>query len=512
MDSSKEAKVRIQIRCPQCGGDIDFLEEAQVIRCEYCGSQLLVVGREGVLRYVLPAKIQNLRELHDLAIAHLTRSGRISPRIGESFQFYAPFWRLQGTVYRWVFGSQATKVEFLVNEEEGQRPGGEIFTGGVLKENKKILLTRVLDHTIPGFSNVQIGLSSLGVRSQALRLQVFGKEHLEKRESFLPLDVSLDKAQSEAERFGNIFFETGNLSPQVLLHRFINKTFSVIYFPLWYMVCHHKGGQENLLIDGVAKTVLGSIPDVDDILNKVKGEDSRKSFQFSEIGFLPYRCPNCGWAFPFQPFSVIHFCATCRRLWQEKRSQLVEIEYHPVLPPQMPSMNDLLWVPFWRFQAIIRSVEGELGNMADFYRFAPPLRVVNEEKEARRPIYFYIPAIKFRNPPVSQTLASRLTFMQPELAFGEFPDGSHPCTAGGSLHLSDASELGPIIFGGLIPPSGRKAKTWLKECNVDLQAPQIFYFPFSQVDLFWKELSTGIAFQRNALPGEFSQGNKNSES
>ena len=64
--------------------------------------------------------------------------------------------------------------------------------------------------------------------------------------------------------------------------------------------------------------------------------------------------------------------------------------------------------------------------------------------------------------------------------------------------------MGPVILGAVIPQANRKARAWLKDCRVELQEPQILYFPFVQADLFWKELSTGISFQRNALPEDLS--------
>ena len=51
-------------------------------------------------------------------------------------------------------------------------------------ERVKVLLTRILDHTIPGYAGLEIGLPTLGVRAQALRLQPFGREHLEKERFF----------------------------------------------------------------------------------------------------------------------------------------------------------------------------------------------------------------------------------------------------------------------------------------------------------------------------------------
>ena len=495
MDAVQESQVRILIHCPQCGGDIDFLEETQVIHCAFCGSSLLVAGREGVLRYLLPAHLEDPQAAAAQAVESLRKAGKLSPRAVETFLFYAPFWRMRATVYRWIFGLKPMKVEV----QAGVPPP---------MERLKVLLTRILDHTIPGYEGPDIGLSSLGVRTQALRLHPFGREHLQKRDSFLPLEVSLEQAQVKADGFANVFFEADELIPEVILHRLVGKVFSVIYFPIWYIECQHTQGREVILIDAVGGTLLRSLRDGSEIQQKLKSEESRKSFAFSEIRFLPFRCPNCGWEFPFRPLSALHFCPNCRRLFREKGGEWAETSYTVISPPEGQSWEKILWVPFWQCKAVLESAGERMENMASFYQVAPPLRVVNTEKEARRPIYFYIPAVKLRDPHVIHTLASRLTFIQPDLKPGSFPDGSHPGTAGASLPCADAREMGPVILGAMIPQGNRRARAWLKDCRVELQEPQILYFPFVQADLFWKELSTGISFQRNALPEDLQSNGK----
>ncbi len=495
MDAAQESQVRILIHCPQCGGDIDFLEEAQVIHCVFCGSSLLVAGREGVLRYVLPVQLKDPHAAMAQALESLRTAGKLSSRALQTFLFYAPFWRMRATVYRWIFGLKPMKSEVLT----GAPPP---------MERLKVLLTRILDHTIPGYEGLEIGLSTLGVRVQALRLQPFGREHLQERDSFLPLEVSLEKAQVEAESFANVFLEAEDLIPEVILHRLVGRAFSVIYFPIWCVECQHTQGREIILIDAVGGTLLRSLPDGSVIQQKLKSEESRKSFAFSEIRFLPFRCPNCGWEFPFRPLSVLHFCPNCRRLFREKGGEWVETSYAVIPPPEGRSWEKLLWVPFWRCRTVLESAGERMENMASFYQLAPPLRVLNPEKEARRPIYFYIPAVKFRDPHVIHNLASRLTFIQPDLKPASFSDGSHPVTAGASLPDADASEMGPVTLGAMIPLANRRARAWLKDCRVELQEPQIFYFPFAQADLFWKELSTGLSFQRNALPEDLTENRK----
>ena len=486
MEIPADSKVHILIRCPQCGGTIDFLEEAQVVHCQFCGTELLVAGREGVLRYVLAPQISDPKKVQSLAGEYLLKLGKRSPRAGETFLFYAPFWRLQGTVYRWVFGLKPLKVE----TEAGVPPPMERF---------KVLLVRVMDHTLPGFSDLEIGLSSLGVRPQVLRLQPFSPEHLERRDSFLPLDLPLEGVQAEAVHFADFFFQAEKLISEVNLERIVGLHFSVIYFPLWYVECSHEGGREILLLDAVGQSPIQAIPDGSPILAKLKGNETRKPFQFNELRFLPFRCPNCGWAFPFLPLSVLHFCPTCRHLFREKGGEWAELKYSVALPPGERPPKDLLWVPFWRCRTILESSGERLETLADLYRLAPPPRVFNPERESRRPIFFYVPAVKFRNPQTIHNLGSRLTFVQPELKLGSFEDGSHPLTAGGSLGIKDAREMGMMILGALIPQANRKARAWIKDCRVEFQDSQLVFFPFTRADLFWKEISTGISFQYNAL-------------
>nr|MBP7324005.1 hypothetical protein [Deltaproteobacteria bacterium] len=44
--------------CPQCGGEIEFLDEAQATRCIYCGSLLHLVGTDEDRRYYLEPRVK----------------------------------------------------------------------------------------------------------------------------------------------------------------------------------------------------------------------------------------------------------------------------------------------------------------------------------------------------------------------------------------------------------------------------------------------------------------------
>ncbi len=204
-----------------------------------------------MLRYVLSPQISNPQKARLRAVEYMLGSGKHSPQAGEAFLFYAPFWRFQGIVFRWVFGLKPMKTEI----EAGVPPP---------MERLKVLLTRLMDQTVPGFTELEIGLSSLGVRPQALQLEPFSKEQVEQRESFLPLEVPLEAAQAEAASFADLFFQGEELIAEVILQRVVGLRFSVIYFPLWYVECRDEKGRQGVLIDAVGRsavqTMIGTVP------------------------------------------------------------------------------------------------------------------------------------------------------------------------------------------------------------------------------------------------------------
>jgi DNA-directed RNA polymerase subunit RPC12/RpoP len=485
-------KVQIHIRCPQCGGEIDFLEETQVITCNYCGSRLLVTGRQGVLRYVLPPKIATPAEAKQKVIEHLHQHGTGHPHISELFLFYAPFWRMQTAVYRWLFGKKTIQAD-------------PWSAAPATTERTKSLTTRILDHTIAGFKDLDLGLYTLGVRSRVLQLIPLDQSHVQKRSSFLPLEIDPDAVKKEVRQLSRTFMDPTDVLPEVVLHRLVGLRYSVIYFPLWYAESRDRDRPSALVLDAVSGNVTTALGDGAPIYLKLMGERSRKSFKFKEILFLPFRCPNCGWDLPLRPLSVLHFCPTCRRLWRDRHGRWTETPYKVAALPEASDQQALLWFPFWCFRARLESKQGTLQTVEDLYRLAPPIRPATTKTKSAGPISFYVPAARFRNPKVPHHLGSRLTTTQPNLSWTRFTPDSKPLVAGAALTAADAKELGPVILGAMVPPKNRRAVEWLKDCRVILEEPNIVFFPFSRLALYWKLVGTSVSFQHNALAEDLAE-------
>jgi hypothetical protein len=293
--------------------------------------------------------------------------------------------------------------------------------------------------------------------------------------------------------------------PDTVLHRMVGSRFSVIFFPLWFSEQIHPEGRDGVLVDAVGGDVIHVTSHGDSILTQLAARTQQRPFSFEEIRFLPFRCPNCGWDFPFRPTSVLHFCPTCHRLWSEEGGQWRETTYDVAPPPEGLRWQDALWVPFWRYRARLASEDQTLETMADLYRLAPPPRALSPEKESNRPVFFYVPAMRLLNPKATQDLAARFTFVQPEVDPISFPRDFRPLNAGGSLPERDAQQMGSVILGAILPPKSRPALAWLRGAQVTLLDPRIRFFPFVRQDLFWKEVRTGIGFPHSGrspdLPG-----------
>ncbi len=443
------------------------------------------------MRYLLPAQMTTVEEAQGVVSNFCQRKGEPLWSGDDVFLFYAPYWRMQANVYRWIFGQKPMKID------------GPTSGSSQPLEKIKILLTRHMDHTIPGYRDLNLGLTNLGVRTQALPLRPLNREHLQKGIKLLPVDVPLEKAKSAAAQYASIFFEAEDIQTEVLLQQRIGEKFSIIYAPFWLTRRNQGSPKEFFLLDALEKKIISMAEEGEAIIRKLKEEEDRSALGFSELIFLPLRCPNCGWPFPFRPFSLLHFCEVCRRLWTEKGGVWREVRYQVCSPSLANFRKDFFWFPFWRWRVriIINTANPEcLENMMDFYRLAPPLRAINNQEEQKKPIFFYIPAVKFRDPKQILNIASRMTFFQPAIISISFPDGYRPVTIGGSLGMEDSQGLGLAILGYMIPGASRPARNWLKNCQLEMTEPELFYFPFQRKDLFLIELSTSLSFQYRSLP------------
>ena len=167
--------MQVKIDCPQCGGDIIFDEEIEVVRCQYCGSTNQICGKSGLPRFMLPPSWsfeESRRRLSTLL------SSKIALPLKEKglHLVYGPYWRTKGMVFHWTLGKKYSI------SEAGTRSW----------DDAKELRTKNFDFTFPAYREPDLGLETLGVRTAAIPLQLFHPSRLSGSEIVLsPADNNL---------------------------------------------------------------------------------------------------------------------------------------------------------------------------------------------------------------------------------------------------------------------------------------------------------------------------------
>ncbi len=483
---SKTKQFHVAADCPQCGGSIEFEEEASVIRCSYCGSALLLGNREGVVRYSVEpiVRAEDLKRLITRIVYKQVR--RSITRILEQRPLYTPFWRIRGNVFRWILGRRKSSDPGIIWDTAAQPYAKE-------------LKTRWLDFTFPAFRKPDVGLYSLGVRASVIRLRYFSLSNQDQRAEFIKAEVPIKQAFLRGLRAMRLGLAPSKVShPELERIELIGERASLIYFPLWLISCAYPQGKATLVIDALAGDVLKAWwGDVEKVQVQT-GVELGKDAGLGQVQFLPFRCPECGWDLPFHPYNTIHICRNCRRAWSEKRGRMVEVD-HSVVDAASSSRGSWVFLPFWIFKGAIVHGDHRVENMAQLLRIAPPPRVVDFEAEAQNPICFFIPAFKSRGLSQLNRMAHMLLLNPPSRSYIPRHRLEEEKLMGVYLPEGEARQMARVVLFSLIPPGNRQAQSVLGRGKLELYEPRLEWFPFSVSNHNYTEPLSGFALTRNAV-------------
>jgi predicted RNA-binding Zn-ribbon protein involved in translation (DUF1610 family) len=387
------SQIVVSTECPTCSGPLDFSEGTNAIRCPSCGSTLLVTGRKQVLSYWVAPRIKA-----DVAGA-AARTGRLQARVVRTELFFVPFYRLTGHDFQWqdvpprpVPEREVPSMLFGAGDATADRPEIDVPLGAILGWGADTLLgtragdvvrdmlgeprraeqplepvslatrrlakaaaadstvqflDRYVEKSFPAADLPDLGVASLGVRAQALRVSLFQRDAL----SGLGTIVSVQTDEAAALRQGLAArgFE------HVVYRQVLGRILSVIYFPFWVIELAQGADRWLTVVDAVAESVVQPRAPVAlyDALGAKPGGDLRT------VGLRPLVCPNCGWALPAEADDVIFFCPSCGRAWQIHGVDLTEMP-HEIARISTPSerASDLVYLPFWRLDPAAGAPEG----------------------------------------------------------------------------------------------------------------------------------------------------------
>ena len=500
------SQVVVSTECPTCSGPLDFSEGANAIRCPSCGSTLLVTGRKQVLSYWVAPKVRA-----EVAGA-VARTGRLEARVAGARLFFVPFYRLTGHDFQWLDVPPKPSPESaafpLVGESLGgsasDRPEIEIPIGAMLGWGADVLfgrkagdtvrdlldepptperpldlpvltamrdaparsapdgqvqfLDRYVEKTFPAAELAELGVASLGVRAQVLRVSLFERAALAALGSIVAPQLTPERAMAQglsARGFQHVVYR------QVL-----GRILSVIYFPFWVVELARNGERWLTVVDAVAECIVQPRAPLSlrDALERPATDEPRT------VGLRPLVCPNCGWALPVEPDDVIFFCGSCHRAWQIHGVELGDMphEIADVRPDAAtPGPADAaVYLPFWQ------------------------LDPAGGPDAARA----WAPAFRYRRLKALHDLSARLTAKPP--AYRPWT-GERPAAHGCFYDAEDAALLARFAAAGRrrTPREVKKAA----EAEPAFTAVRLTWLPFRRESQSLLDPSTGLALQEGLL-------------
>jgi Zn finger protein HypA/HybF involved in hydrogenase expression len=491
-----DAGYEVQVPCTECGAQLDVPVLAHMARCDFCGSEHLVVGHDDTLYVTIPERVRDQAGLRDAVLDHYryqhylklyrasvapleagatesSSTGTLVSRpeasaavaaaeravskkadlyraklassleVGDTQHFLAPYRHGMGTLYQAAYGrspqDQEKHLQFAIGIVEAALLATEAVT---LPAMGKLSYLRSL---------VPAALCDSDVKS-------------------LPLDVD---ESALADAFGDLDRKrlVRDLDVIRLGSKFSREVTAVVWRPWWITEARGPGIQESLLVDGAAGSVAGSAPRVAPESLRELPEIARAPG--SGLRFVPMECPTCGHEYRFDTDAVLHFCVNCHRVCEVAADRKREVEY---LHQSQPSLDGSDLVPFWYFPLRIRTADGQLITDLRHYRdgIDGTLDQIGEDAPMERHA-IAVPAIRCINPRLMKLafrgLLHHTLRHPPNLTRGRFPLDSTPRPWSVSLCEAEARTLLPLYLADVL---GRRdlarvnvnqASAWLFEAT-----------------------------------------------
>ena len=467
----------ISVDCPQCGAEVELAEEDTVFKCLYCGSTLKPTGRNRVQSFFISPR-EPAHKVGKVLIRALNAKLIRQLRIVEHHLLYAPYWRVNGMIFQWVFGRRYFKTA----------------SGDKSWEDLKKLRATPWVHTFPAFDASRWDLFSLGLRVQTLKIWPFNKQKMGEDSLLMKQTVSFKEAVDHARRSITKHTGSGSFDVEMEISELVGEKYALLFFPFYTFSLQDNGKKSEVLVDALSHKVIKGHVD----LGELKKYSSGDKIPYKPLGFIPFNCPNCGWEFSFRPRTMIHFCKSCSQAWLERGGSYVSVPYKIASRDENPETG-CRYLAFWKLTASIKTPEREYRSLNEFYELFPLPRILDQERMKNRDISFYIPAFRIKNAAIVDKFAARLTQLQP-IFNEEDPDSAEePDLSDVWLPLKEAKEMAHVLLFSLTKEIHKKTKKVVKTAKLQFSAATLLCLPFVEKGIYLRELETDLALQKKAL-------------
>lgn len=464
----------VSVHCPQCGANISFEEESTAIQCPYCGTSLHITGRSGILRHYITPR-ENVPRLKKSLRAALKGAGAKKALIVEKRLYFAPYWRIKGMAYRWIFGRDAQ--------------------GGAVKELK----AKHLDRSFPAYRGIDLGLRSLGIRPGALTLPFFDRTKMAAAGTIMTVDIPFEEGLNRDQLMTDVGLDETRIQVRFERTRLVGERRTLIYFPFWAIRIRAGDRCRVLVVDGVANTVTRVFTEAR-WKDMWEGKDTgTAAVDFGEASFIALKCPNCGWDLPVSQFDVIHFCKTCRQAWMERGGRFRPVKYQ-IAAPFHKTDQELVYLPFWVCRTQVGMAGQVLKTAGDMKALTGlpgfPAKPLPGDSE---PFRFFVPALRIRNILAADKLAAGLTRQQPAYEPGAVDRLEDMNTLGVFLPPQTAAGMTDLLLCSLVPAGNGWGLDRIQNAETSVRAIHLLLWPFFGQRLFLRDAICGLGIQKGTL-------------
>ncbi len=308
---------------------------------------------------------------------------------------------------------------------------------------------------------------SLGLRSQTQKLRFALPDT---GGTFLKPQISPEQSIKQA------MTQFQSTAKELLHQQYIGETLSLIYAPFYY---------KKRLYDGLLNEPVAAA----DCDTEIRLDNLSSDPPDWRLEFTATICPACGWDLDGSGDSLILTCPNCQKVWQPEKTTIKQVRaaHQPV-----EQKNDIIYLPFWRINALVSGVA--LESYADLVRLANLPRTIQPGWDTK-PFYFWSPAFKIR-PQKFINVASGITLAQPEGPWKSIPPKGNLYPV--NLPVTEAAQTMKLAVAFFLKPK-QKLASLLPGIQTKPRSFVLVYLPFRKGphELINDQLK--LAFSKNML-------------